>query len=73
VLILWERGFMDYLEKAALGQATLPAWMNPGTFAALTLVLWVALPVGLGLLVWHWKGRSSARAAVKRPVPDGPA
>lgn len=73
VLILWERGFMDYLEKAALGKAALPAWMNPGTFVALTLVLWVALPVGLGLLAWRWKGRAAARASLKRPVPDGPA
>jgi hypothetical protein len=72
-LILWERGFMDYLEKAALGKAALPAWMNPGVFAALTLVLWVALPVGLGLLAWRWKGRSARRASLTRPVPDGPA
>lgn len=73
VLILWERGFMDYLEKAALGKAALPAWMNPATFAALTLVLWVALPVGLGMLAWRWKTRLATRAALKRAVPDGPA
>ena len=72
-LILWERGFMDYLEKAALGQAALPAWMNPGTFVALTLVLWVALPVGLALAAWAWRGRLAARVGLKRAAPDGPA
>ena len=72
-LILWERGFMDYLEQRVLGTAALPAWMNPATFAGLTLVLWVALPLGLAAGAWAWKRRAATRVALRRPVPDGPA
>lgn len=73
VLILWERGFMDFLEKSALGQADLPAWMNPGTFVALTLVLWVAIPLGAAVSVWRWRGRGARTGSAARPLPDGPA
>ena len=73
VLILWERGFMDALEKAALGKAALPGWLNPGTFIVLTLVLWIAIPLGVALGIWAWRGRASARLGLRRPVPDGPA
>jgi hypothetical protein len=66
VLILWRRGFMDYLEKAALGNAALPAWMTPATFSALLLVVWVAIPVGLGLAFWQWRGRASVEPAPGR-------
>lgn len=72
VLILWERGFMDYLEKAALGQAALPGWVNPGTFAGLMLVLWVALPMCLASFAWWWQGRSHAGAPASRVAPEGP-
>lgn len=68
VLILWERGFMDYLEGATLGQATLPAWVNPGTFMALGLGLWVALPLGIAAFAWWWRGRD-APVATKRAEP----
>lgn len=67
-LILWHRGFMDYLEKAAIGNAVLPAWVNPALFIGLTLALWVALPLGLGLLAWRMRGR--ARVAAPRRAPD---
>lgn len=60
VLILWRRGFMDYLEKAALGSAALPAWMNPGTFALLMVGLWILVPLGLGVGIWAWRGRDYA-------------
>jgi hypothetical protein len=67
VLILWRRGFMDYLEKAALGNAALPAWMTPATFALLMLALWVALPLGLALGAWWLRGR------LERAVGASPA
>lgn len=70
-LILWQRGFMDFMEKAALGNAVLPAWVNPGLFVALTLVLWVALPVGLGLLAWRMRGRARAPAPRRAPEKAG--
>ena len=73
VLILWERGFMDYLEKTVLGDANLPAWMHPGSFAALTLALWVALPLGLAAGLWWWKARAHAAQAARCGVPEGPA
>lgn len=68
VLILWERGFMDYLESVTLGQATLPAWVNPATFMALGLGLWVALPLGVAAFAWWWRGRD-APVATKRAEP----
>lgn len=68
VLILWERGFMDYLESATLGKAALPAWVNPGTFMALGLGLWVALPLGIAAFAWWWRGRD-APVATKRAEP----
>lgn len=68
VLILWERGFMDYLESATLGKAALPGWVNPGTFMALGLGLWVALPLGIAALAWWWRGRD-APVATKRAEP----
>lgn len=58
-LILWRRGFMDYLEKAALGNAILPPWLNPLTLGSLLFVLWVALPVGLACGVWWWRGKDA--------------
>lgn len=64
VLILWRRGFMDYLEKAALGSAALPAWMTPATFASVMIAMWVVLPLGLALGAWWLKGR-------RRPAPAG--
>lgn len=73
-LILWERGFMDALEKHALGDAVLPAWVNPGTFAALMILLWVAVPVGIVLGVWRWRGRGTEEVhGAPRPLPDDPA
>lgn len=57
-LILWDRKFMDYLEKAILAQAALPAWMQPATFIAASVALWVLLPLGLACLAWWWQGRT---------------
>ncbi len=57
VLILWRPGFMDYLEKAALSGAALPAWMTPATFAGILLVMWVLAPVALALGAWWVRGR----------------
>ena len=65
VLILWERGFMDYLESATLGKAVLPAWVNPGTFMVLGLALWVALPLGIAAFAWWWRGRDAPVATSK--------
>lgn len=61
-LILWRPGFMDYVEKAVLTGAQLPAWMVPSTFIALMLALWVALPLSLGALVWWLRGRAGSPA-----------
>lgn len=55
VLILWRKGFRDAVERFALDQAALPAWMTPGTFAAAILVLWVLQPVAFALLAWRWR------------------
>lgn len=68
VLILWERGFMDYLESYTIGKAALPAWVNPGTFMVLGLALWVALPLGVAAFAWWWRGRD-APVATKRAEP----
>lgn len=57
-LILWEREFMNHEESFTLGQAVLPAWVNPMTFLGLGLVLWVLVPVGLALLAWWWRARA---------------
>lgn len=67
-LILWERGFMDYLERVTIGQATLPTWVSPGTFLGLGLAIWVALPLGVAAAAWAWRGRERA-AAVSRAEP----
>lgn len=72
VLILWRDGFRDYVEKAALGQAVLPAWLNPATFVALMLALWVALPLGIASAVWHARRRRTSGAA-RRVQPQGAA
>lgn len=60
VLILWEKGFMNYEESYTLGKATLPAWVNPSVFMTLGLALWVALPLALAALAWWWRGREVA-------------
>jgi hypothetical protein len=66
VLILWDRKFMDGLEKATVGAAALPSWLNPLTMAAFLTALWIALPLGIaGLLHW-WRGRE---ARVPEPTP----
>ena len=67
VLILWRRGFMDYLESNTIGVAELPGWINPGTFAALLVGLWVVLPLGVAALAWWWQGRDAAAAPRRAP------
>ena len=64
VLVLCRRGFMDYIERAALGNATLPFWMTPATFCALLLFVWIAIPISLGLTAWRWRTRSGPGAGV---------
>lgn len=70
-LILWQRGFMDFLEKAAIGNAVLPAWVNPGLFIGLTLAIWVVLPLGIGLLAWRMRGRARTAAPTRAPDQAG--
>lgn len=70
VLILGERGFMDYLERLALGGAALPAWVNPWTFGALLLGAWTLVPFALALAAWQWRGRARANA-VRDAEPTG--
>lgn len=68
-LILWERGFMDYMELVTIGQATLPSWVQPGTFLGAGLFLWVALPLGIAAAAWAWRGRERpARASRAEPA-----
>ncbi|MEA3200047.1 MAG: hypothetical protein QOE90_1475 [Thermoplasmata archaeon] len=63
VLILWRGGFMDYLEKAALAGADMPAWMSPLTFAGV-LALWIALPVAAaGAVLWIRRRPAAAGAS----------
>lgn len=69
ILILWRPRFRDMIEEAALENAVLPSWLVPGTFVALAVVLWMLVPLGLGLLGWWWRGRSVD--AVARRVPEG--
>lgn len=68
VLILGERGFMDWLEKAALGKAALPGYVNPWTFGSALAVVWIALPLGAALVVWAWRG-GPRRHATAKPDP----
>jgi len=70
VLILWRRGFMDYVEKAALGNAVLPSWMNAGTFALVMLGLWIVLPLGLALGAWQFRGRASVASSARDAEPS---
>lgn len=69
ILILWRPKFRDYIETEALKNAVLPSWLVPSTFVALAVVLWMLIPLGLGLLGWWWRGRS-VRVVAKR-VPEG--
>lgn len=63
ILILWDRGLMDALERAALGKAALPGWVNPLTFAVLLAALWILLPLALAAAVWRRRGRERATPA----------
>lgn len=65
ILILWRPGFRDYLEKATLDGAALPAWLGPATFVALSAVLWMILPLALGCLGWRLRARGLRSAARK--------
>lgn len=58
VLILWDQKFMDGLEKAVLGQATLPSWLTAWSMGALLVVVWIALPLALASLIHVWRTRS---------------
>lgn len=70
VLILGERGFMDFLERAALGKATLPAYVQPWTFGAVLVVAWIALPFAVALAVCARRARArTAPASAGEPVP----
>ena len=69
ILILWRPRFRDMIEEAALENAVLPSWLVPGTFVALAVVLWMLIPLGIGLLGWWWRGRS-VKPLAKR-VPEG--
>lgn len=69
VLILWDRRMMDGLEKAVLGDAALPAWLNPLTMGAFMVALWIALPLALaGLLAW-WRRRAAGRDVAAQRSP----
>lgn len=65
ILILSDRKFMDYVERAALGNAVLPDWLNPTTFIAFTLVFWIMLPLGLSTLAWWVRARAARTAIVQ--------
>ena len=69
ILILWRPRFRDMIETAALENAVLPSWLVPGTFVALAVVLWMLIPLGLGLLGWWWRARSVN--VVSKRVPEG--
>lgn len=66
-LILWRPGFRDFMEKATLNGAALPDFLVPATFIALTLVVWILLPLGLALAAWWWRGR--VLVAKRAPTP----
>lgn len=70
ILILWRERFRDYLETETLKNATLPSWLVPGTFVGLAIVLWIALPLALGLVGWWWRGRG-ARTVARRVAESG--
>jgi len=67
ILILWRERFRDYMERAALEGAVLPAWLVPSTFVGLALVLWILLPFLIGLAGWRWRARASLARAARRP------
>lgn len=70
ILILWRERFRDYMETEVLKNAVLPAFLVPATFVAVAIVLWMLLPLGLGLLGWWWRGRS-VRAVARRVAEPG--
>jgi len=70
ILILWRERFRDYMETEALKNAVLPDWLVPATFVALAAVLWMLIPLGLGLLGWWWRGKSM-RATARRVAETG--
>lgn len=71
ILILWREGFRDYVEKFALAEAVLPAWLVPATFIALAIALWMALPLALAHLSWWWRARSEPVQAKRVPERAG--
>ena len=74
ILILWDKGFRDWTERAALDGAALPGWMTASNFAWLALGLWVLLPLAAAGAVWWWRGRTPeaapAPAAAVEPAPQ---
>jgi len=66
ILILWDRKFMDYVERAALGNAALPLWMVPSTFVVFTLAFWIVLPLALACLVRRVRARAASKSLVVR-------
>lgn len=69
LLIVWQPGFRDWLEHAALDDAALPGWLTPATLAAVLALLWVALPLGLAYLIVRLRSRHGD----PNPVDSGTA
>lgn len=61
ILILWREGFRNTLERTSLAKANLPDWFVPATFLALGLLMWVLVPLAIGLGAWWWRGVASRR------------
>ncbi|HUR69072.1 MAG TPA: hypothetical protein VM370_07480 [Candidatus Thermoplasmatota archaeon] len=69
ILILWREKFRDYTETAVLANAALPSWLVPATFVALATMLWILLPLSIGLAGWWWRARTWSAARVTRAEP----
>lgn len=61
ILILWQPGFMDYLERTVLADAPLPPWLTPPNLVAFMVALWVVLPLMVAAGVWTLRRRWARR------------
>lgn len=67
LLIVWQPGFRDWLEHAALDNATLPSWLDPAVLTPLLILLWFVVPAAIALAIL-WRRNGAAPSKRLRPL-----